>query len=283
MVLESLTNPFKAEQKPWGLFGIGFLYAAIAVFASLWIFREQASMVMVFFAVIAGLPLFYHTMQVEEKKDLKLLKEMQMLREHAKALRFFILFFCGVTVAFTAAYVILPAETTSALFSAQETTIVTVNQKVTGNMFSLDILSKIFLNNIKVMVFSLLFSFLYGTGALFILMWNASVLAAAAGNFFRSHLAEYAASSGFAQVGAYFAVSSFTVLRYAIHGIPEILGYFVAGLAGGILSVSIMRKDYQNHEFERVLLDVSDLVVLAALILFAAAILEVYVTPLFFL
>lgn len=282
MVLESLTNPFAAEKRPWMVLGLGFLYTLIAVFASLWIFKEQATLVMVFFVVIAGLPLFYHTMRVEEKKDLRLLKERDMIREHAKALSFFVLFFVGVTAGFTLTYVVTPATTSQLLFSAQQQTIVSVNQKVTGNAYSLEVLSKIFLNNIKVMVFSLLFSFLYGTGALFILVWNASVLSAAAGNFFRTHLAQYAGAVGLTKIGGYLAVSSFTVFRYAIHGIPEILGYFVAGLAGGILSVSIMRKDYKIHEFERVLLDVSDLVVLAALILFAAALLEVYVTPLFF-
>ncbi|MBI4144279.1 stage II sporulation protein M [Candidatus Woesearchaeota archaeon] len=280
MVLEDLVNPFVAEKKPWELFIFGFVYTAVGVFAALWIFKEQASMVMVFFTVIAALPLFYHTMRLEEKKDLVLLRERDILKEHAKALRFLTAFFLGSVLAFTFAYVLLPSDRVDGVFRAQEETISSVNQKVTGNTYSLTVLSKIFLNNIKVMVFSLLFSFLYGTGALFIMVWNASVIGAAAGNFFRTHLAEYASSVGLAKVGSYFSVISLTILRYSIHGIPEILGYWIAGLAGGILSVSVIRKDYRLHEFERVLLDVSDLIVLAAMVLFVAAVLEVYVTPL---
>jgi len=282
MVLESIISPFLAEDRPLRLFWIGLGWTVLGIFAALWIFREQASLVMVFFTVMAALPLFYSTMKIEERKDLSLLKEQDILREHAKALRFFVLLFLGMTLAFTLAYLLLPSGMVNDAFSAQENTIRAVNQRVTGNSYTLTILSKIFLNNVKVMVFSLLFSFIYGTGALFILTWNASVIGAAAGNFFRTNIAAYAQHTGLWKVGGYFAVTSLTVLRYAIHGIPEILGYFVAGLAGGILSVSIMRKDYKTHEFERVLLDVSDLVVIATLILFAAALLEVYVTPVLF-
>ena len=69
------------------------------------------------------------------------------------------------------------------------------------------------------------------------------------------------------------------MLRYLVHGIPEILAYFVAALAGGIISVAIIRKDYKTKSFQRILLDVSDPVLLSVLILFIAALLEVFVTP----
>jgi len=84
------------------------------------------------------------------------------------------------------------------------------------------------------------------------------------------------------KVVAYFYVGSLSILRYAVHGIPEILSYIVAGLAGGILSMAITRQDFGTKQFETVLLDVSDLVLLSVLILFIAAIIEVFVTPALF-
>ena len=72
------------------------------------------------------------------------------------------------------------------------------------------------------------------------------------------------------------------MLRYAIHGIPEILGYIVAGMAGGLISVAVIRHDFRTRNFERVILDASDLILLAVFIIFIAALLEVFVTPLFF-
>ena len=53
MVLESLINPIKAERKHWEVFVLGFIYSTMAIFLSLWIFRDHASLVMVFLTVIA--------------------------------------------------------------------------------------------------------------------------------------------------------------------------------------------------------------------------------------
>jgi uncharacterized membrane protein SpoIIM required for sporulation len=92
-------------------------------------------------------------------------------------------------------------------------------------------------------------------------------------------MANFAETSGLPLVGSYFYVSSLSILRYAIHGLPEILAYIVAGLAGGILSMAIVKHDFGTGKFEKVLLDVSDLVLLSVLILFIAAVIEVFVTP----
>ena len=69
MVLESLINPFKAERKPWEMFFIGFLYSSVGIALSLWIFKDQASLIMVFLTVMACIPVVYNTIKYEEKKD----------------------------------------------------------------------------------------------------------------------------------------------------------------------------------------------------------------------
>ncbi|MBI4141734.1 stage II sporulation protein M, partial [Candidatus Woesearchaeota archaeon] len=117
---------------------------------------------------------------------------------------------------------------------------------------------------------------------LFILSWNASVIGAAAGNFIRTHLADFANSVGLVKFGSYFYVVGLSLLRYSLHGIPEILAYLVAGIAGGILSVAIIRHEFGTKNFERILLDISDLVLISVFILFFAALVEVFITPMFF-
>ena len=95
-------------------------------------------------------------------------------------------------------------------------------------------------------------------------------------------MSSFSDSTGLKLVGGYFYVSSLSIVRYAIHGIPEILAYIIAGVAGGILSVAIIKKKLQNREMEKVLLDVSDLILLSVFILFIAGLLEVFVTPVLF-
>lgn len=282
MVIESILNPFTAAKRPWELFIIGLVYGSAALFLSLWIFEEYASLVMVFLAVMACLPTFYKTIKAEEEKDLLLNSERQLLKEHTKAVMLLLLLFLGLTVAFSFWYTVLPSEISNNVFKVQTRTIASLNQQVTASVAKFNLLNKIFLNNIKVLIFCILFSFIYGSGAIFILAWNASVIGAAAGNFIRTHLADYAGAVGFAKIAGYFHAGSLSILRYSIHGIPEILAYIIAGMAGGILSVAIIKHDFGTKNFERILLDSSDLILMAVFVLFVAALLEVFITPMFF-
>ncbi len=282
MVLESLLNPFRAERQPWVLVLLGFLYASLGLFLSLWIFEEQASIVMVFLTVMAALPLMYQAIRLEEEKDILLSHERTILKEHGKAIKFFLTLFIGFVIAYSLWYVVLPDVLSQKLFITQTHTISNLNQQVTGALAQFGLMNKIFLNNVKVLIFCILFSFLYCSGAIFILSWNASVIGAAVGNFIRTHLAQAAESTGLARYANYLHISSLSLLRYAVHGIPEILAYFIAGLAGGILSVAIIRHDFGTTNLEKVLLDTSDLILIAIFILFIAALIEVFVTPAFF-
>lgn len=282
MVLESLVTPMLAERRPVPLMILGAVYAALGLFLSLWVFEEHATLVMIFLTTLAGVPLFYHTAKFEEEKHLVIWDEKKLLWEHSKACTFLMAIFIGASIAFAVLYVVLPSAMTSNIFSAQTQTIINLNQKVTGNSIQFEVLTKIFLNNVKVMIFCILFSFIYGTGALFILMWNASVIGVALGNFFRVRIAEVASMVGFDVASTYLKVISMSVLRYSLHGIPEILAYVVAGVAGGIISVAVIRHDFNNKDFERIVLDASDLILISVGILFVAALIEVYITPLFF-
>jgi len=281
MVLESILTPVNAQKKPFSVFILGGAYASLAIFLSLWIFEEQTSMVMVFLTAMAALPLMIRTLFMEEQKDVFSEKE-SLWRRHTPSLVFFMVLFLGMAVAFSVWYLVLPSETASVVFKVQTDTIQNLNQHVTGKVTSTGLVSKIFLNNVKVVIFCILFSFLYGAGAMFIWSWNASVIGAAAGNFIRTHMARFADVVGLNKVGAYMYASSLGVLRYSVHGIPEIFAYIIGGMAGGILSVAIMNHDLGTGKFERVLLDVSDLVLLSVFVLFIAALLEVFVTPILF-
>ena len=282
MVLESIIAPWKAKKKPWQMLIIGFVYSTVAIFLSLWIFERHASLVMVFLTVLACAPIMYLTMKLEEGKDLEIESEKTILKEHGKALLFLICMFAGACIAYAFWYVALSPSMVHSLFSIQTQTIADINQQVTGGFHAAGMFTKIFLNNLKVLIFCVLFSFIYGLGAIFILIWNASVIGAAIGNFIRGHMASYTGAVGVAKLGGYAHIGSLGILRYFIHGLPEILAYFVGGLAGSIISVAIIKHDFGTKKFEKIVLDASDLIILAILILLISALIEVYITPAFF-
>lgn len=283
MVLESLLNPLQAERHPWEMFFMGILYSSIAVLLGLMIFGDDASLVIVFLTVLACVPLIYGAIKMEENKDISISDEKKLLQEHAKAISFLMYLFGGIVVSLALWYVFLPIDIVQNIFAIQTRTIEQINSGITGNFFgSLEIFSMVFLNNFKVLIFCLLFAFLYGVGAIFILVWNASVLAAAMGDFARTILSKAMAATGNITMAHYFSALSLSILRYSIHGVPEILSYFIGGLAGGIISIAVIKHDFQSDKFRNIIFDTSSLVLIAIFFLVIAAFLEVFVTPIFF-
>ncbi|MBU2639518.1 MAG: stage II sporulation protein M [Nanoarchaeota archaeon] len=280
MVIESLINPSKAEGHPFEMFIIGAIYASIATFLSLWIFKDYASLVMVFLTVIASVPLVYSVIRIEEEKDSTSQSETFLLKEHGKAVMVFVFLFLGYLASFTVWFSVLPESIVTNMFNVQLETIRAINSNaIVGLSTGGDFLMQIFSNNIKVMIFCILFAFLFGAGAIFILTWNASVIAAAIGTFFRNNISVYSEAAGLGKMTGYFHIGSTSVLRYMVHGIPEIAAYFVAGLAGGIISVAVIRHDFGTDKFKKIVMDSIDLIVIAILMLVVAAAVEVFVTP----
>jgi uncharacterized membrane protein SpoIIM required for sporulation len=269
MVLESLISPIKAEKKPWEMFFIGLLYSSVSIIVALFLFRDYASLIMVFFTVAASIPIVYWAIKLEEKKDLSIHDERMLIKEHGRALSFFMFLFLGFVVSFSVWYLILPSEVSASVFQVQSNTIKQINNPLTGNAINFAAtFAKILFNNLKVLAFCLIFAFFYGFGAIFILTWNASIIGAAIGNFVKT------------QVGHAVPMLSMALLKYMIHGIPEMLAYFMAGMAGGIISVAVIRHDFSSKNFKHIILDSVDLTFGAIVILIIAALLEVFVSPL---
>ncbi|MFA6461528.1 MAG: stage II sporulation protein M [Candidatus Woesearchaeota archaeon] len=279
MVLESLFNPFAVKKKPWEMFIAGFIYSMAGLILSYLVFKENAGLLAVFLIVIATMPLLFTAIKNEEELDLQMDGEIALLKEHTKVLVFLMCLFLGIVVALAVAYVFLPKEMVDVSFGLQQQAISNVNMNVQGKITHFDLFTRIFANNLKVMFFCIIFSFLYGTGAMFILTWNASVVATAMGNLFKIELSKAASLVGLPGVAAYFSAASFSFFRYMTHGLLEMAAYFVAGLAGGIISIALIKH---NLKEDKVLVDALDLILLSLAILIAAGLVEVYITPYLF-
>ncbi len=283
MVFESLIKPIKAITKPWELFFYGMMVTTAGIFLGYWVFRDKADLVMIFLTVFACIPLMFHALRHEEQLDLEIDNENRLLKKHSRVLMFYIFMFTGMTVAYVLWYVLLPSSMTQVIFKQQLITIAQINAPtVVGNATSGAIFNKIFLNNAKVLIFCILFSFFYGAGAIFILAWNASVVAAAIGNLIKLSMAKYVALSGIPKIVAVLQAATFSFSRYFFHGLPEMIAYMIAGLAGGIISVAVINKDFESDKFSKILLDASTMLLVALGVLFVAAAVETWVTPALF-
>ncbi len=279
MVLEGVINPLKAKNHAWENIIMGFFYSIIGVFVSYFIFPQYAGMIMVFLMTLAGMPVFFSIIKNEEKIDIKEKNEKGRFYEHIKVFKFFIYLFIGFCSGLTLVYVLLPSNIVNNIFSIQHNTILAISNRVSGSFIDkTGAFVNIFTNNLKVLITCIAFSFIYGAGALFILAWNASVVSAAIGGLIKFSLDKAINPT----LLTYLGITLKSILRYFAHGLPEMLAYFIAILAGGIISYSLISRDLFGKHKDKILIDAIYLILLSLVVLLLAAILEVYVTPIFF-
>jgi len=286
-MLESLINPKKVEKGPWKMFFIGLLYASLSLilvhtfFSGNAVLSKFSGLIVVTFCVMFSLPFMYYITKQEEEEDEEMGGLLSAWKIHKNAVFALIWLFLGFVIAFSFWYLILGNPS---LLNAQLETYCMINSPgniescvqefsmgsayvtPTGAATNTGRFLAILENNVYVMLFTLIFSLIFGAGAIFVLAWNATVIAGAVGIFSHYRLVEMPLG----------------IARYMIHGLPEITAYFITALAGGILGVGFIRHGIKDPRFLRVLENVIILLFIAAIILILAAIMEVYLTPLFF-
>ena len=286
-MIESLINPKRSEKGPWKMLFVGLLYASLSLLLTHWFFsndavlNEYSGMIAITFCVMFSLPFMYFIIKREEKEDEHIEGFLGVWKAHSDALYAFLWLFLGFIIAFSFWNIVLQD---SDLFNAQIETYCAINKpgnvaqcvsthslmgksiSMLGSSTQSSRFFSILENNAYVMIFTLIFSLIFGAGAIFILAWNASVISTAVGIFTKYQISEIPLG----------------IARYMIHGFPEIAAYFITALAGGIFGVDILRNGLKSKTFIRVLENSIILIFIALVILIFAALIEVYFTPILF-
>jgi uncharacterized membrane protein SpoIIM required for sporulation len=264
-MLDLLFNAKKAERHPVELVFIGIFYSSISILLGSWVFDEYRSLAIVFLTVFSCLYIVQGAIRSEEKKDRDVVSESWLLREHKRTIFLILSLFVGFTISFSLWSFFLPVDTSSSVFELQKVSVDQI-RSITGNAVSSGPLFTIFFNNVKIIVVSLIFALVYGAGAVYILVWNASVMGYVIGSIAQQ------ASYGLAAVPV-------VMFKYFLHGIPEMLAYIVAAFAGGILFFAFARGDLLHRDRSRsIIVDVLALLVISVALLVVAALIEVYIS-----
>ncbi len=280
MVLEALPSLQGVEKHPASLFLISFIIATIGIFVAHQTFPESTSVLALAFVATAFLPIMKSLfLNAEEKEVEESDMPFAFIATHFDVIKVYTWIFIGLAFTFSFWAVMLPESTANCdgwqcalpekgdVFSQQAK----VRSDITGNAvgsqecfssgtkdFS-NCFQLIFENNTWVMVLAIIFSFIWGAGAIFLLGWNASVI----GYFVATEITSKSLDAGIARA-----------ISYLPHGIPEIMAYFIAAIAGGIISAAITKKSFQKHELRIVLVDTVLLLMLATITLFIGAYIE---------
>jgi len=280
MVLESITSLKFAEKHPVSLFFTAFIITSIAMFASYKLFPGSSSVLTLAFVTIVFMPLMHKLFKQEEIQEVEE-KDVPFafIATHFDVIHIYSWIFIGMVVAYTFLGVALPdtnddctgfgcfIPAKSDVFSEQQRVHGSITGKVIGETECFNDDSKsfgscfelIFFNNAWVMILAIIFSLIWGAGAIFLLGWNASVI----GLFLAMEITSKSLDAGIVRA-----------ISYLPHGIPEVMAYFIAAIAGGIISAAISKKHFKHHELRIVAIDTVLILLLATITLFIGAFIE---------
>ncbi len=262
MVLERILSPKTAQEHASIVLLAGGVVSVVSVLVAYFVFagssfESSIGIFVPFFITMAILPFMLSLESYDEAKEENLLdagKKLNIFQRHKTIIKVFIAFFLGVIISLSIIYMMLPEKVVGKLFNVQTEEINRIRGAATlGGTFS-----RILRNNVQVLMLSFVFSFVFGAGAIYILAWNSSVLAAAIGITAKG-------------VGGVAGVP-LAVLQYFPHGSLEFLAYFIGAIAGGIVSVAITRRRHKHLLY--ILEDSFKLLVIAFGILVVAALIE---------
>lgn len=275
MVIESIINPRSVERKPYQLYFVGLFYGFVGIFLA-WVMPfTNKSLSAVFLTTMACIPYLVNELQREEAEVLK----GSIFNRHKDIISLFFFLFMGLLTTFIIGSALFPDDLYSVLFVDQYNEIGRIRSSFesTGGMVgattgaAVDPAGTIIFflaNNFRVMLACLLFSFLYGAGAIFLLTWNASTLGVAIGSTIR----DFASQTG------WFTAINIGLGSYLLHGIPEMISYLIAAVAGGLVSAAVVRhgKIDEVGRFNKILRDAIVLILIASILLIVSAGIEMW-------
>ncbi len=234
MVFEAIFKPRDIETHPLEMFVYAVLITWTSFLFAYTIFHEYSSIIAIFLITIAIFPVIHKILEDQEEIEELEAKQMSFIQRYRKIIEIYFFFFLGILLATSTAYYFIGKDTAYNLFKEQIKTIENIrNENLTGYATNIHkTFFDIVINNIKVAFIAFVMSFFFGTGASFLIAWNSSVI----GVFVGHYTLEFA-KAGTHPLTAYFS----TFLSISLHGIPEMVGYFLAGIAGGILSFGVIK------------------------------------------
>jgi len=255
MVLERLVSAKEVLKDPLKAFTLGIVISLIALFIASTVFPKSTGLFTVIIITIASVPLMNRVLRYEQVEDEKLLEAGHSFFEvYGDIILAYVSFFGGMILAMSLLFVLLPENVAQKIFDEQINEINIIRGKFEFDNKFLEIV----VNNLSVLALSFLFSFLFGSGAIFILSWNASVLSAAIGLIAKSS-------------GGVKAMPS-AVMMFLPHGTFEIGAYFIGAIAGGLVSAALTRR--RSMKFSSVIFDSFKLLLIAFLFILIGGFIE---------
>lgn len=274
MVLEHIFPEDWLEQKARYAFLLGICYSSISILLARFLFPSDPAIVAVAFTSLMLLPELYKIFSIEERQERTARKITlgTLYKDDIDVTKVYLFLFLGILLTYSVAAIVLPSFQTSYLFQQQlEIRGGEVEEESTGGAmtFTKELFRDLLKNNFKVMMVVFIIALLTGNGAVFIIVWNASVW----GTIFGMTAKCAATFSGHDPYYIFFLV----FLIVFPHMIIEALSYILAAISGSIISKDVIMERFSTMRFRKVFLFNLYLLGFALVFLVLGAVVETYV------
>ncbi len=250
MVLEHIFPEDWLERKGIYAFLLGIVYSAASLAAASRLFPGDPALAALAFTSMLLLPELYKIFSIEERQEsLEQRVSMKGLwRDDIEIVRIYFFLFLGIMVVYSIGTLFLPELWTNTLFREQLE--IRLGQgfagsatagSATGEIFSSGLFFSILANNFLVLMACFFLAFLAGDGAIFLVIWNASVW----GTIFGLTAKNAAAFAG--KHPLYF----FGLIMMIVfpHMIIEAISYFLAAISGSVISKDVLLEQLASERF----------------------------------
>ena len=264
MVFEQFLESDKIKKHILNIFLLGIFYVIVGAIVSFIFFKDAISVAMLFTTTLLLVPSMYIILNIEEKIESRQ-GIKHFFHNHKDIFKVALFLFLGVFIAFLVlGFLKLPVfDYQLGFLEARGDLTGEVISEFAAEEYSPDMSKVVALisQNLFVVVIAFILSLFYGAGAFFLIVLNASVFAA----FIVTVIDKI--GNALSMVGL-----------FLIHLVPEIAGFLVAAIAGGVISRAIIREKFGSAGFKNVMMDALMLLLISAGLIIIAAFLEVFVS-----
>lgn len=244
-MLLQLINLNKACSRPLHIFLISAFFVFFGFLTSYFIFYQELSSAMLSFSSMMILPYILKVIQDEKVKEPSKLKNFlqfaNIFQQHNKIILIYTFMFFGMVLEYMLLFSTLPPDVGNDAFRIP-IDIVKPAGELSGpsehQLLDADMLISILSNNIGIVLVCFALSLFWGTGSIFILNLNASVVGMVYGTSIRALIYGY--------------VYPMPIFRYPLlflpHTILEMMGFLLAAIGGSIMMKSVLDEKYTMRD-----------------------------------
>ena len=275
MVLEHIFPEDWLEKKAYFAFILGFIYSLVGILLAKVVFKGFPAMPALAFTAILLLPELYKIFSIEERKERMEthLTLRALWKDDIDIIKIYFFMFLGVMLVYSLATLYIPGVEEGATFKEQLSLRIPSSFKGVGstgvqavgtqggveifsssqsnmcssgffNNYDMGTFYAILTSNFIVMLACFILALLTGDGAIFFIIWNASVWGSIFG---------FLGKTG----GQFTGISPYPVFGLVIfivfaHMIIEAISYFLAAISGSVISKDVLLEEFASDRFMEV-------------------------------